>query len=1384
MKSHTPKTRPGPTSQQASTSTSTSTSSASAEMGNSARAASIAPGPAQSQESNMLSMAADSFGVDLSGTTFEHGTGVAERHGAAAVTFGDTIHLCDEATARPDELDGLLAHELAHVAQNRSGEPADSEGDAEVNADEAAAAALAGRPFQVSGGMPTRPMRKTFGEWWRETTNTQTEDELAKTADGANGPAAEDAAQGRGYMFWLDKLVDLPTQDAVGPVDQSWEARKATFASGGKTGKAYDALKKHGIGVSWAKEEADLKMPDAPKHFTPSPGPSTVATGTGNGTTLVRTNANGDTNTMKHSTTYAPGERGTGKPINNTVSREDGQLDRKRTARKAEQAIADKQIEAMASLQACVQAKARANRLQAQLDSGANIPPERKAVMVRQIEQAKTIAAEQEQASKRVAQLRALRVQAKDPSQLEAMAEQAQTLGVTVQAVHNTKTTTSEDSTTKKHGLTTNKSMTTNEWDTGVSKYKGEKGRTTKTGLDWKNQSLGRSVVDQDNSTLTLTDAESGFERKIESKDETKRSGGMSLKDGAHLKQSNEVSSSDSLTGERTSKKSNVGLSSKEGLTAGMSEEKRDKDGNTSSFNTSAKVDTDGITTKSDTSAGKEGDFASGKVKASSDGAFTVKMVPVKGKKGSYKLITTVRVGLGLGADASAKSERRKGHADEWKNGGSKLSIGVEGEVKGSVQLQHVRVLSKAEASKYMTDIDAAMKSRKPDDLPTSMLPELKQLKKARAWASEDGTMTSMLSAIGSSNSAKDMKVGDETSLVLEGSAGGGVNLGMGGGTLGASGKKTKKRTVTVSKMEGSKVRVAVQFDDGSERTGKMGMTQGHAAMTAQNTASSGAGQSVTFELDASSNNYNTQFKAITRTLTRSGLVALQAQYAGLVRDSEATTKRGDVTSGTATVGPGTMKVGDSSSFDDALKRTKNDDGIEEIDYTATGTNEANASFGLTKMLEVGQSDKESAKANVDKDGNLTVDVTQTRTDTSFKMPFEKLNVPLDGAGMGALKKRMAAYETEMKKVETHLRQFKLSGSDVDTLAARAGSRSEWQSHASLHGPKPFLAWDALGARLRSAAVPKQWKDVPHAAKLGRAKAIAEFMESAAGSGQEILHSAMRNWGVGALGGGEREAGGGRLWEGTAKMQTELEALLTESKALQPKVDGLTSAIPVDAIGDLLGIQLSQQSAQEGRTQQLLTECEAMGAREVALRMSVLALNVEDPTARAEMLTALERVGERRRAARSACLVGVRPQETFASESETPQAVTLRQIDQHSRLRGVYGTLAALKADEDRLLKEAEAEVDSWLIDHNKVLHLLGTVETSWAIWISTIKRARQLSRALGLKPKDWRVSEGPGATRKALEPGGERLKTLHNRTSGWGAAADEKRRSKRLEGY
>lgn len=97
------------------------------------------------------------FGTSFADVRLHHGSAQADQLGAAAFAQGNDVHLASDAPdLRAPSGKRLLAHELAHVVQQRGGAAEGKPDDPEAEADAAAAAVMAGKPARVSRGSVPR----------------------------------------------------------------------------------------------------------------------------------------------------------------------------------------------------------------------------------------------------------------------------------------------------------------------------------------------------------------------------------------------------------------------------------------------------------------------------------------------------------------------------------------------------------------------------------------------------------------------------------------------------------------------------------------------------------------------------------------------------------------------------------------------------------------------------------------------------------------------------------------------------------------------------------------------------------------------------------------------------------------------------------------------------------------------------------------------------------------------------------------------------------------------------------------------------------------------------------------------------------------------------
>lgn len=867
---------------------------------------------------------------------------------------------------------------------------------------------------------------------------------------------------------------------------------------------------------------------------------------------------------------------------------------------------------------------------------------------------------------------------------------------------------------------------------------------TIHTGVNWADGTYGKSVTVDNNDVTETIDPVTGRKTSDSRIDNHKTFAGLSLTDGAKLSSETEEGTRNTATGERNLSKKNASATLKDGLSAGESTDVRDENGRVTQTHTSATLNLDGATAKTGGAKGVERDHWSRKGSVDVDGGIKVTLEPIKDKTGKvtgYKMVTSITAGAGLGFNGNASTHKADDHPDARDNRGPKASVTAGASVKGSVAYTHKRTLSKADAAKYMADT----KKKGLKGAASNWVPE--QLLKAGDWVTQDGKLDAMATALGSGSGARSMKTGDSISLVLQGSASGtlGVSGKSGGGSV--SHEESLTRTLSVSRKKSSGpnprdiVEVTIAFEDAGTTSGAFNASQGLASGEAKLSRKRGTGDSLTFELDPTSADFDRQYATITTTTQRSKLQRLRDAYDKQLTSDVASTLEENKQSAGIKALKAAFDVGEQDSFSSKVDSKK---GTSEF----TGANGANASLSAPG-IKIGSDHKESGTAKVSKNNEISVDTSSTQTDTSIGLG----KLPTSASD---LYKRMLALDKELQQTTTALSTFKLGNSEVSGLISLAHSDSSWQRHAANYAGTPWKQWLALQTKLvRPQYTKGQPTEVTDKEKaVFRARAIARFMQKAEGAGQEILYAAVRN-----TGDGHNAGTGGAAAEfppGLKLTQAEYEAILADADALT-----LSLASEADVSKRIALADAHQQREQTARS--ALVACTSFKA----------------PAARAEMLASLDAAGSKRRLAYQKAMLG----ESSEAAPADPSGAFLEQ-EQRSRLRNTLTTLRALKADETRLFKSIEDELNSFFtIDSNKIGAWFGAIDASWPRWIREVQKARSLHQAVG--SKKWLVSEGPETTRNlSYEPNLERYEALSARWSGWENADKKAARKAKLEGY
>lgn len=253
-----------------------------------------------------------------------------------------------------------------------------------------------------------------------------------------------------------------------------------------------------------------------------------------------------------------------------------------------------------------------------------------------------------------------------------------------------------------------------------------------------------------------------------------------------------------------------------------------------------------------------------------------------------------------------------------------------------------------------------------------------------------------------------------------------------------------------------------------------------------------------------------------------------------------------------------------------------------------------------------------------------------------------------------------------------------------------------------------------LRGALLSPQIDPKWAEVDpeQAARLARARALAQFAGATGNDGAQVLENALRRWGQGNYDG---EAGAA-LGQGY-----EWPAAITKHK---PTFDATT-----DAVKSLPGKFDGWLAAEDGLKKEI-AEFEGLTEKLNSVRRAIVGCtDFEEPAMRNELL---QRLSADRTLLKSHHAAFMKRYQAKNGDQPIDEDA-LMSGDSERRVRELGEMLRCLKADEQRLLARAEDELGSWLyVNANKVGGLLDEVRRSWGGWEQGIKELRATRSAMG----------------------------------------------------
>ncbi|GEM_PF-6601272 len=724
-------------------------------------------------------------------------------------------------------------------------------------------------------------------------------------------------------------------------------------------------------------------------------------------------------------------------------------------------------------------------------------------------------------------------------------------------------------------------------------------------------------------------------------------------------------------------------------------------------------VGADGLTGSRASQVDRDHGAVSTRRRASGDGRFDVEVQPVTGAPGTYNLVLTVRVGAELSGRVGVDGETDATGTDTTGTANATANAG------GSAQLVFTHLLTDAEATHYLDELDAAA-----DGQSGSALPEMSLLNRMSAALDEMDASELGAASVVDADAARNLPAGDSYQLTLEAHAGGGVGgsgthgSGSAGVDVGGSASRTRQVTVGSETIDGRRMSVvSVRFEsaDAWHAGGTMGY--GAASGGGRYAESDTAGFGSTFHLDPELPDYASLYDRILGASNTQELQDLEedeevAAHLHGWRDTEGHTTEQDATLG---IGPLGANLDIDSTFSSDVHHNE-DDGLE-------GTVSGGRTYG--GGLDVGgigvhdDSTTGAATGSVDEHGTR---IDLTRTDRSESVA----NLGADhstGAPTGSWYERAlaqaprASVEREIRRTLTSVRGFTLDERSLQTVIGRASDHSNWSACPT---ERVRSAWFRLRSNLLDPQPEARWveADPERAVMLAHCTAFAHFMEAAGPDGVTTMNHCLRNWGM-RMGDHTREGG-------AAGLMFEWPAALLSHQIAYREVEEAHASCDSDTAS---WIASGAERAETGRAELLVHHRCALDLRNAITRCDTFRF----PRAKLEMLDHLAEV----MSDLYRCVQVLSATDQDASTAESEQVFDLRGLGQRRQL--LESDLDTFKDEEQRLLARAR--------DNDDEGHELARVEELHDYWIGRIVELRGVYQALEISD-GWLVSRGPGETR------------------------------------
>lgn len=488
-----------------------------------------------------------------------------------------------------------------------------------------------------------------------------------------------------------------------------------------------------------------------------------------------------------------------------------------------------------------------------------------------------------------------------------------------------------------------------------------------------------------------------------------------------------------------------------------------------------------------------------------------------------YRLVLSVA----LGGEGALSAEKR----------------GVSGGVSasGSVVMSSSKVLGEAEALSYLEALRGASAGGSGDG---SREMAIIQTGVTKGWEAARQLYEGAKGGVTDAATLARMKDGDKQSISKSGEVGGKVGAGgeSGGTSVGASVNYGvgSDSSVTVEKKDGKFV---FETSAGEHETLGGGATLGVGAvsggMSASRTERAATGYKIV--LDPRVEGFEAKRAALAACESQADFDNFAKQYPDTIEGKTTSQGKTDKLGGKVGLAGASVGLNYDASLDESVET---DAEGELVKKTVDGSNTGGVKVSALGF-EVGASSKESANASIDKEGNASVDVSQTDKETN-PLKWLEANVP----GVGEKKEAsgtLSAITKGDKKPEvddTRVAGIKLDNADLDGLAAKAMDPNKWS--AACPNPRLRPDWMAAGARIRAAGGDRSVV----------ATELAKFVGKGGHGRDEVIGAAVRS--AGDVSGGDRY----EFPEGLGGLKATYESLvIADPVAAIDKIGGDLAAV-------------------------------------------------------------------------------------------------------------------------------------------------------------------------------------------------------------------------------